>query len=42
MLNLQPLTGFRVAVKIDDNGDVYVIYDILNWQLNETGEISPL
>uniref|UniRef100_A0A8D0HK83 G-protein coupled receptors family 3 profile domain-containing protein n=1 Tax=Sphenodon punctatus TaxID=8508 RepID=A0A8D0HK83_SPHPU len=27
-------------VNVDTNGDVYVPYDLINWQMNENGEIS--
>uniref|UniRef100_A0A674IA05 Vomeronasal type-2 receptor 1-like n=1 Tax=Terrapene triunguis TaxID=2587831 RepID=A0A674IA05_9SAUR len=38
--NVKFTTFDNELVKIDDNGDVYASYDIINWQLNETGEIS--
>ncbi|XP_075794481.1 vomeronasal type-2 receptor 1-like [Pelodiscus sinensis] len=38
--NVKFTTFDNELIKIDDNGDVYASYDIINWQLKETGEIS--
>ncbi|XP_032081587.1 vomeronasal type-2 receptor 1-like [Thamnophis elegans] len=40
MKNKMDFTVLDEHVKIDVNGDVYTPYDILNWQMNEAGEVS--
>ncbi|XP_062988028.1 vomeronasal type-2 receptor 1-like [Elgaria multicarinata webbii] len=40
MKNEMQFTVLDEDVNINDKGDVYTPYDILNWQMNETGHIS--
>lgn len=40
MKNEMKFTVLDEYVKINDKGDVYTPYDIINWQMNETGEIA--
>lgn len=40
MKNRMNFTVLDEDVYIDPNGDVYTPYDILNWQMNETGAIN--
>lgn len=40
MKTLQFTTHNRMRIEIDDNGDVTGYYDILNWQLDDNGEVA--
>uniref|UniRef100_A0A8D0B6C2 G-protein coupled receptors family 3 profile domain-containing protein n=1 Tax=Salvator merianae TaxID=96440 RepID=A0A8D0B6C2_SALMN len=40
MKNKMKFKVFDEDVHIDDSGDVYTPYDILNWQMNDTGQIQ--
>lgn len=40
MKTLQFTTHNGMRIEIDDNGDVTGYYDILNWQLDDNGEVT--
>lgn len=40
MKNKIHFTVLGEKLSINDKGDVYTPYDILNWQMNDTGEIA--